>query len=527
MPENYIGDDTVYEIVIRTTISEPTYDEDEDAFITTTTYEITIDGETSADVTNILTGSLEVSKEVISDVEADEALTFEFTVTLSDDTINGEYGEMTFVDGVAVVNLMGGHSATAEGLPTGIGYEVAETANTAFVSEADGEKGTIEDGCTLVAFTNTRKTGTAILEITKKIEGPDANLAPDGEYVFKLTPVDGAPMPESDEVTIRLKKGEVEGTEAFGEITYNECDTYTYEITEVPGNTPDMKYSQEKVIVTVTVTEGDTELVTKTEYQDDITALVNYYDSAKVSVAVKKLWKDENNCDGIRPTGLTIELLADGEPTGKTVELNEGNNWVGRIDKLPKRKDDKEIVYSWKEPNVVGYTLTGTTESGSLTTLTNTHEADKTTVEVMKVWVDNGEHPTDVEVQLYADGKVWGDPVKLNAGNGWKFTLNAENLIMMTDIAGVLRDKDDPSTLIQEISQDDLPALYESGVISGGMIPKVECCATALKRGVKNVVIMDGRVPHSILMELLTDEGAGTRFSRSEPKYEDRKEGWE
>ena len=105
--------------------------------------------------------------------------------------------------------------------------------------------------------------------------------------------------------------------------------------------------------------------------------------------------------------------------------------------------------------------------------------------------------------------------------------LNAENLIMMTDIAGVLQDKDDPSTLIQEISQDDLPALYESGVISGGMIPKVECCATALKRGVKNVVIMDGRVPHSILMELLTDEGAGTRFSRSEPKYDDRKEGWE
>ena len=105
--------------------------------------------------------------------------------------------------------------------------------------------------------------------------------------------------------------------------------------------------------------------------------------------------------------------------------------------------------------------------------------------------------------------------------------LNAENLIMMTDIAGVLQDKDDPSTLIQEISQDDLPALYESGVISGGMIPKVECCATALKRGVKNVVIMDGRVPHSILMELLTDEGAGTRFSRSEPKYDDRKEGWD
>ena len=90
--------------------------------------------------------------------------------------------------------------------------------------------------------------------------------------------------------------------------------------------------------------------------------------------------------------------------------------------------------------------------------------------------------------------------------------LNAQTLIMMTDIAGVLRDKDDPSTLIPEISLEDLPGLYENGIISGGMIPKVECCAEALNRGVRNVVIMDGRVPHSILMELLTDEGAGTRF---------------
>ena len=105
--------------------------------------------------------------------------------------------------------------------------------------------------------------------------------------------------------------------------------------------------------------------------------------------------------------------------------------------------------------------------------------------------------------------------------------LKAQTLIMMTDIAGVLRDPKDPSTLIPEITTDDLPALRESGIVSGGMIPKVECCATALSRGVKNVVIMDGRVPHSILMELLTDEGAGTRFTHSAPKFEDRQAGWE
>ena len=81
---------------------------------------------------------------------------------------------------------------------------------------------------------------------------------------------------------------------------------------------------------------------------------------------------------------------------------------------------------------------------------------------------------------------------------------------MMTDIAGVLRDKHDPSTLIPEITLSDLPSLYDSGIISGGMIPKVECCATALRHGVRNVIIMDGRVPHAILTELLTDEGAGT-----------------
>ena len=88
--------------------------------------------------------------------------------------------------------------------------------------------------------------------------------------------------------------------------------------------------------------------------------------------------------------------------------------------------------------------------------------------------------------------------------------LNAERLIMMTDIAGVLRDKDDPSTLIPQITVEEARKLYDSGVISGGMIPKVDCCIDALEHGVDNVVIMDGRIPHSILMELLTDEGAGT-----------------
>ena len=88
--------------------------------------------------------------------------------------------------------------------------------------------------------------------------------------------------------------------------------------------------------------------------------------------------------------------------------------------------------------------------------------------------------------------------------------LGAERLIMMTDIAGILKDKDDPSTLIPVVTVAEAKQLQADGIVSGGMIPKVECCIEALEHGVKHVVIMDGRIPHSILMELLTDEGAGT-----------------
>lgn len=88
--------------------------------------------------------------------------------------------------------------------------------------------------------------------------------------------------------------------------------------------------------------------------------------------------------------------------------------------------------------------------------------------------------------------------------------LHAERMILMTDIAGILKDKENPETLIPEITIDEAGQLRREGIISGGMIPKVKCCIDAIQKGVGNVVIMDGRVPHSILMELLTDEGAGT-----------------
>ena len=90
--------------------------------------------------------------------------------------------------------------------------------------------------------------------------------------------------------------------------------------------------------------------------------------------------------------------------------------------------------------------------------------------------------------------------------------LRAEALISMTDIDGILRDKDDPSSLIHEINASEAPQLMREGIVSGGMIPKVECCIEAIRRGVKKVFIINGKIPHSILIETMTDEGIGTMF---------------
>lgn len=88
--------------------------------------------------------------------------------------------------------------------------------------------------------------------------------------------------------------------------------------------------------------------------------------------------------------------------------------------------------------------------------------------------------------------------------------LHAQRLILMTNIQGLMKDKDDPTSLIPLLDVEETEKLIETGIISGGMIPKIECCISALKNNVSKAIIMDGRIPHSVLMELFTDTGAGT-----------------
>ena len=106
-----------------------------------------------------------------------------------------------------------------------------------------------------------------------------------------------------------------------------------------------------------------------------------------------------------------------------------------------------------------------------------------------------------------------GNVYNINADTAASFiagAMHAERLITMTDIPGILRDVNDPDSIIKRVNIEEARALFDEGVITGGMIPKVECCIEAIEKGVRRVTILDGRVPHAVLLELLTDEGAGT-----------------
>lgn len=138
-------------------------------------------------------------------------------------------------------------------------------------------------------------------------------------------------------------------------------------------------------------------------------------------------------------------------------------------------------------------------------------EITKVNVEPITDVLEKGYIPVISTVGCDKDGNVYNINAD-TAASKIAGILGAESLISMTDIEGILRDKDDPSTLISKIVVDEAPALVEEGVISGGMIPKVECCIDAINSGVRKVFIIDGRIPHSILIETLTNEGIGTMF---------------
>ena len=144
-------------------------------------------------------------------------------------------------------------------------------------------------------------------------------------------------------------------------------------------------------------------------------------------------------------------------------------------------------------------------------------EIVKVNVAPLEDLLEKGYIPVVSTVGCDMDGNVYN----INADTAAAYlagAMGAYRLISMTDINGILRDKDDPTSLISSIDLKEAEELFATGIISGGMIPKVECCIDAIHRGVEKVFIMDGRVPHSLLIETLTDEGAGTMVMKERKK---------
>ncbi len=212
-----------------------------------------------------------------------------------------------------------------------------------------------------------------------------------------------------------------------------------------------------------------------------------------INSMLKKLGKKTEFVDGLRVTDKETvdiaQMVLSGRVNKKLVNLvdSKGGRAIG-ISGV----DGKLIEAEMQDPRL-GYV-------GRIT---------KINIKVVNDLLDNGYIPIISSIGWNSDGSFYNINADTAAAR-IAGALEAERLIMMTDIDGVLRDKDDPSTLISDITVDEAKELYTEGVISGGMIPKVDCCIEAINRGVKNVVIIDGTKSHSILMELLTDEGAGT-----------------
>lgn len=139
-------------------------------------------------------------------------------------------------------------------------------------------------------------------------------------------------------------------------------------------------------------------------------------------------------------------------------------------------------------------------------------DIEKVNTGVLKDVIESGYIPVISTVAGGENGEVYNINADTAAAR-IAACLHAEKLLLMTDICGLLRDKDDESTLLHEVKVSEIPSLKAQGIISGGMIPKIDCCVEAVRRGVTRTNIIDGRIPHAILIELFSDAGLGTMFS--------------
>ena len=346
-----------------------------------------------------------------------------------------------------------------------------------------------QDGA-IKTVTNKRSKAKAKIKANKTLTGRELKAE---EFEFTLTDQDGKVK--------ETVKNDKDGNVTFSELEFDKAGTYTFKIAEKAGSDTSIKYDTKTVTATVTVVDKGKGALEATVSYDDEKAFENTYTPAKTQVPVKKVWDDKNNQDGKRPSSVTVKLLADGQDTGKSLELNAANNWAGSFTNLDADKGGTPIKYTVVEVTVTGYTSDVTGDAASGFTITNSYSPETVDVKATKNWDDannqDGKRPTKITINLLADGqKVDSKEVQAAADGTWT--------VEFTKLAKYKAGKEIKYTVTEEAVAE-----YESTItdftITNKYAPKaIDYKVTKVWNDANN---QDGKRPESVTVQLYKKVG--------------------
>ncbi|AHZ47440.1 adhesin [Streptococcus sp. VT 162] len=346
-----------------------------------------------------------------------------------------------------------------------------------------------QDGA-IKTVTNKRSKAKVKIKANKKLTGRELKAE---EFEFTLTDQDGKVK--------ETVKNDKDGNVAFSELEFDKAGTYTFKIAEKAGSDTSIKYDTKTVTATVTVADKGKGALEATVSYDDEKAFENTYTPAKTEVSVKKVWKDENNQDGKRPSSVTVKLLADGQDTGKTLELTEANGWAGSFKDLDADKGGTPIKYTVVEVTVAGYTSEVTGDAASGFTITNSYLPETVVVKATKNWDDannqDGKRPSKITINLLADGQqIDSKEVQAAADGTWT--------VEFTKLAKYKAGKEIKYTVTEE-AVAEYEATITDFTITNKYAPKeIDYKVTKVWNDANN---QDGKRPESVTVQLYKKVG--------------------
>ena len=464
---------------------------------------VTYDGEKAFENTYTPAGATSVTlgaKKVLEGKTL-EAGKYSFELKKEDGSVvetvtNAADGSVTFSPISYDESQVGTHKYTISevaGSEAGITYDktVQEVEVTVEKVSATELKATASKEAKDLVFTNkyTPAGATSVTLGAKKVlEGKDLEA---GKYSFELKKEDGS--------VVETVTNAADGSVTFSPISYDESQvgTHKYTISEVTGSEAGITYDKTVQEVEVTVEKvSATELKATASKETKDLVFTNKYTPAKTQVSVKKAWDDKDNQDGKRPSSVTVKLLADGQDTGKTLELNAANGWAGSFTDLDADKGGTPIQYTVVEVTVPGYTSKVTGDAASGFTITNSYSPETVDVKATKNWDDannqDGKRPTKITINLLADDqKVDSKEVQAAADGTWT--------VEFTKLAKYKAGKEIKYTVTEEAVAE-----YESTItdftITNKYAPKeIDYKVTKVWNDANN---QDGKRPESVTVQL-------------------------